>query len=478
MIRQLLLNRKNWDKTAIIDGDKHYTYRDLAKKAIAIQEQLIRPGNVAIFLPSGTDYIAAFFGTLMAGMVAFPINCQLTKYEVLPLLAQASVYTVITCEKYRSVFEDVALQVLYVEKLTELGNESLPSIVDVDEHKQMVLLNTSGTTGNPKIVQLSEKNIAVSTLAYLDKMDYETGDVRYVIATPFSSAYGILALTACVIKAFPIVLLQEAFTLDALYRAVETYRVTHYEGGVMVAILMDQLAGRPIRYDIRSLRYFGLAGSKISADILHRLSKAFPQIEFWTGYGMTEASPLIAKPDKKMLPEKFASVGTAIKGETILIEVDGTLTSTPYTNGEIVVKGPNVMMGYLHNKKETDKVIKNGYLHTGDIGYLDEDGYLYICGRKKNLIIVRGFNVHAEEVEACILNSKLAKDCFVYGQTDAAGNETVCADIVPAEPDIRVQDIRHYCGVHLSSYKQPQQIRLLNKIEKTATGKNKKGSSQ
>ena len=153
MIRQLLLNRKNWDKTAIIDGDKHYTYRDLAKKAIAIQEQLIRPGNVAIFLPSGTDYIAAFFGTLMAGMVAFPINCQLTKYEVLPLLAQASVYTVITCEKYRSVFEDVALQVLYVEKLTELGNESLPSIVDVDEHKQMDLLNTTGTTANPKIVQ-------------------------------------------------------------------------------------------------------------------------------------------------------------------------------------------------------------------------------------------------------------------------------------------------------------------------------------
>ena len=149
------------------------------------------------------------------------------------------------------------------------------------------------------------------------------------------------------------------------------------------------------------------------------------------------------------------------------------MTSEPYIRGEIVVKGPNVMLGYYQNEEETRKILKNGFLYTGDIGYLDDEGYLYICGRKKNVIIVRGFNVYPEEVEACILDSRLAADCVVYGETDAGGDEFVCADIVPAE-QVREEDIRAYFRAHLSAHKQPRKIRLLSSIEKTATGKSRK----
>lgn len=131
------------------------------------------------------------------------------------------------------------------------------------------------------------------------------------------------------------------------------------------------------------------------------------------------------------------------------------------------------MLGYYENEEETNKVIKNGFLYTGDIGYLDEDGYLYICGRKKNVIMVRGFSVYAEEIESCILNSRLVRDCCVYGSRDELGNETVCADVVPASGQIGEEELRAYCRKHLSGYKQPRKIQVVEELEKTTTGKNK-----
>ena len=480
MIRNSLLNRKNWDNTAVIDEKKYYSYRDLAQKSIAIQRRLPQKQreNIGIFLPNSGNYIAALFGVIMSGMTAFPLNIQLTVHEIDPLLAQADVHALITSKTYRSLFEDIietaSVQVIYVEELpeTECGAFHLPEDVGVDE--PMILLSTSGTTGKAKIVQLSEKNVASSTLAYIDKMDFEKipeNELRAILGTPFCSAYGLMVLTACVIKSIPVVILKEAFTLDMLYKAAEEHKVTHFEGGVSVGLLMEQMAGRPVPYDISSFRYFGLAGSKISSNTLRRLTKSYPGVEFWPGYGMSEAGPLIAKPDKKVDMNKLDSVGTGIDCVTIKMDVNGVLTDTPHTRGEIVVKGPNVMLGYYKNEEETRKILKDGYLYTGDIGYLDEDGYLYICGRKKNVIIVRGLNVHAEEVEACILNSGLVKDCIVYGGTDSLENEIVCVDMIPMTAQIQTEEIYSYCKEHLANYKQPKRIKMIDTIRKTATGK-------
>lgn len=491
MIRDLLLRRKDQERTALIENGRVVSYRALTEKAEAVR-QLFAGGEtetIAVYLPDGEAFIAAFFGILMAGMTVFPLSTKLTEYEILPLLNQADAHTILTAAHYAPLFEALSpefpgcFRILYIGEYAAHSHQDILPAAKAGIHKPMLLLGTSGTTGNAKIVQLSESNLSYCVLSYLSKMDYDkyaSVPIRYFIAAPYSSIYGLLILAACLTKGFPIICMQEPFSLDVLYKAAEQYQVTHYEGGVIAAVLMDQLAGRKIPYDIRSFRYFGLAGSKVSPDILHRLSKSFLSIEFWTGYGMTEASPLITKPYKKMDPEKFASVGTALKGETLLVEADGQKTDKPYIRGEILVKGPNVMLGYCNNQKETDKIIKDGFLYTGDIGYLDKDGYLYICGRKKNVIIVRGFNVYAEEVEACLMNCPLVKDCIVYGESDGKGNERVCADIVPAayasceEAGPSIEELHSYFRTHLSAYKQPQKIRLLDRIEKTATGKNKK----
>lgn len=381
MIRRLPTDRENWGDVAIIEDGKAASYRDLARKALAIQRLLPRgrAENVAILLPNGGNYVAAFYGVVMSGMPALPLHALMTKHEIFPLLAQASVRTVVSSEAFRPVFADAAgdgtpdLNVIYVEQLPAYHGDELPALAAASGDEQMVLLGTSGTTGKSKIVRLSENNVQAAVLGYIDKMDFSGIEgIRFVLGVPFSSAYGMMILSVCLMHSFPIVAMNGGFTLDAFYRTVEA---------------------------------------------------------------------------------------------------DGAITGVPHTRGEIVVRGPNVMLGYYNDREETDKVLKNGYLYTGDIGYLDEDGDLYICGRKKNIIIVRGFNVHPEEVEECILNSALAADCRVYGRTDASGNEIICADVVPTDPQVGERDIRAFCFTHLAEYKQPQTIRICDEIGKTAAGK-------
>ncbi|MGL5513358.1 MAG: class I adenylate-forming enzyme family protein [Sporomusa sp.] len=474
------MNQENWEKAAVIKGADKILYRNIAQKARAIQKALPQgqAENIAIFLPNGADYIAAFFATIMSGMIAFPLNVVLTKHEIIALLKQAGVRTIITSSMFRPIFATMADHyiILYVEELPPNADEKTLKLINVEDNKPMVFLSTSGTTGKAKIVQLSGKNIETAVLGYIDKMNFEgiaTSDFRYILAAPFSSAYGIMILFACLMKSFPIVLLAGDFTMDMFYKTVQAHKVTHYEGGELVIILMEQMAGRPIPYDISSLKYFGFGGGKVSENTIRNLLVAYPEVAFFLGYGMTEAAPLITKHRRTRL-EKVASVGNTIKGVEIAIEADGVIVNTPNVKGEIIVRGPNVMLGYYDNEEETNKILKNGYLYTGDIGYLDEDGYLYICGRKKNIIITRGFNVQPEEVEECLLNSLLVKECFVYGQTDAFGNEMICADVVLMQPNVQMKEIRDYCDSHLAGYKRPQKIYICEEIKKNVTGKIKR----
>ena len=481
MIRDLLLNCTDRNRIAVMERTRNTTYLELVKQTEMVRGQLPLQtrAHIAIFLPDGGSYIAALFAVYMAGMTAFPLNSRLTRHEIMPLLKQASVSVVLTSGLFRELWGSIGeemetLTVIDVDDIPDCGHSIQTPVRPADPDQPMLMLTTSGTTGKAKIVMLSERNFEHSVLAYIDKMDFESRpeeETKFVMGTPLSAIYGLMVLTACLIKSFPIVILGDVFTLDMFYKVVEEHRVTHYEGGVSVGLMMEQMAGRPIPYDISSLRYFGVAGSKITGDTLLRLIEAYPGTEYWPGYGMTEASPLISKPYKKVRKDKLDSVGTVIRGMTVMLDVDGILTDKPYIRGEVVAKGPNIMMGYYENEEETRRIIKDGYLYTGDIGYFDEDGYLYLCGRKKNVIMTRGFSVYAEEIEACIMNSRLVKDCVVYGEQDTFGNEVVCADLVLRFPDIQMSDIHLYCQEHLSGYKQPQRLKIVDEIKKTVTGK-------
>ncbi|MDR2025907.1 MAG: acyl--CoA ligase [Hungatella sp.] len=475
MLDKLVPSQFHMDKTAVIDMERSFTFLDLSERIAAIQHCLPKEqgSKVAIYLPNNFDHVAAFWSLVISGMIIIPINIQMTEHEIITLLEQADVCAVITTNQNYNFFNKLSLDIVYVEDIIMDGIGGHPMVHPRDSDAPMVFLCTSGTTGNAKIVQLSQCNIETSVLGFIDKMNYdgETEDIKIVLATLLTTSYGIMMLSVFMIRGVTIVLLPGKFTLETLYKIVEAHRVTHYEGGNLVPQLMNQLKDRPNPYNISSLKYICFGGSKMTADEMKSLTSAYPQIKFCLGYGMSEAAAMISKQQLPGPLKKIESSGTAIKGVEIAVEVDGRIMKEPYVKGEFVIKGANVMLGYYNNKVETDKVLQNGYLYTGDIGYLDEEGYVYISGRIKNIINIRGFNVHPEEIEECLLGSKLVKDCVVYGEIDAHAQEIVCANVMPSDINVTLEEIKEYCASHLAEYKWPKKIQFCDSIMRNVAGK-------
>ena len=490
MIRNALQTWRGHDTEAAL-GEKTISYGELARQAAVLQACLpcdLAGSIAAVYLPDGSDFLAALFAVLQAGWAALPLSNRLKEKEVSDLVSRVPVKVVFTAKKLLSLCrkavencQDTPLllctEEILLSDIRPLTIEEIrKSNSSVGPDSTMLLLASSGTTGRAKLVCLSEANIDYNVHTYLNHMGYELhGDAhpRYVLGTPFSGIYGLLVAFSCITRGFPMLSMADDFTLDSFYRAVQDFKLSHYEGGTLAALLICRTLDHPSCYDISTLKYFGFGGSKAPAGTLEHLSEAFPQIRFWSGYGMTEASPLIAQPFQVLPFEKLESVGVPLPGAEIRLETEGGLTDEPDSPGEIVVRGPNVMRGYYEDEEATREIMRDGWLHTGDIGYFDKDGYLYICGRKKNMILVRGFNVYPEEVETCLISCPLVKDCVVYGTEDEEGLETVCADVVPAADKVSLDSIRAWCASYLADFKCPRRIQLVEGINKTVTGKNK-----
>lgn len=482
-IKKLLL--KNPDgRTAAIAGDEAITYGRLAAETERMKELFSRLDAevIAIFLPNGVRFLSALFGVIYAGKTAFPLNTALVGGELAGLLAHANVRAVVSEEGCRGILETAreaaGLEFQIITEKTEQSDTTCECGHRTREqaapNEAMLLLNTSGTTGNIKIVGLSQVNIESNVRAYLNKVDFERyGGDKYILAAPFSSAYGIMIIFASIIKGFTLIALRENENPLGMLALAKKHEAVYYEGGSSMLIMLDMIV-RNKSANIEYPKYFGFGGSRVSAEILRRLMRTFPDKDFCLGYGMTEASPLITKFSKHASIEKADSVGTPIDNELVLIKTGDGLTDSPNVIGEILVSGPNVTLGYINNERETQKAYQNGFLHTGDIGYFDDDGYLYLCGRKKNIIIVRGFNVYPDEIEDVLMSGGAAVDCFVYGEQDESGNERVCADVVPASNAVKKEELMELCRMRLAQYKLPEKINIVENITKTLNGKNRR----
>jgi len=481
MIRNTFLINDYKDKIAIIENDRAITYREIAQKSFAVHSIFhgLSDTRIAIFLPAGADYIFSLFGIISAGLTAFPINITSTELELSSVLSQADISFIITNNEYRHLISGIPDNKIILADNIEPDNAK-PELCVISPDAPMLLLSTSGTTGKAKLVMLSEKNLECSVFGYLDRVDftsYHDDEVRYIEGVPLTSAYGLFILFAILYSGFTLVNSHSIFTIDGLFRTIEKHKVTHYEGGTAIFSLLEYAIGKELPYDISSLRHIAYGGSGASAEQLTKISNAYPWIELQTGYGMTETSPMITKTKFNMPPDKFSTVGMAMDCADIVVKYNGELTKEPNTKGEILVRGDNVMLGYYNDDDATSAIIHDGYLHTGDVGYCDTDGYWYICGRVKNIILVRGFTVYAEDIENCLKSCDLVNDCLVFGEPDDVSGERICADIVPANACVTVDDIVSWCSAKLSSYKLPSRVRFVDNIKKTSTGKPERSQS-
>jgi long-chain acyl-CoA synthetase len=340
-------------------------------------------------------------------------------------------------------------------------------IVPQEDADLAVVLYTAGTTGRPKGVALSHGNLVSNARAAASL--YELDRTAWALSVlPLSHSYGLTVMNAGNILGTKGVLLRW-FTPDGVLETIERFRVQSMAGvpTMYVYLLNYPEAGR---FDTSSMRSWGSGAAPLPLEIVEPFEKKFGG-RLMEGYGLTEASPVVSAHRLSGI-RKLGSVGQPIPGVEVVILDDDDRPVPTGEIGEVCVRGPNVMLGYYRLPEETAKTLRNGWLHTGDVGRLDEDGFLYIVERKKDLIIRGGFNVYPREVEEVLYAHPFVAEAAVVGMRDALMGEEVLA-FVTLKPGavVDADDLIAFCQTRLAKFKCPKQVRFVEALPKSPIGK-------
>lgn len=473
----------------LIYEDKEYTNTYIDETSSQLAHSLIDIGvtkgdRVIITMPNSPEVVTGFNGVIKCGAVVVPIMPLLQAPEINYIAEDCQPKVVLTTELLLpKVLEavkglDQPPKVVTIDNpdsshtlLTEMNKASkIAPEVSIGENDEAALLYTAGTTGNPKGVMLTHKNLysnakAASETASILKL--KEGRVALGVL-PFSHAFGFTMMNVTLFLGDKNVLLPQFDPVKVL-EAIEKHKVTH---SAMVPAMFHALYHHPDadKYDTSS--FFAVTSG--SAALPQQLAKDF-QRKFsciiLEGYGLSEAAPIVTATDpmKKIKP---GSVGTPLQGiEIAVVDEDGNHLP-PNEVGELIVSGPNVLKGYYGKPEETKETLKDGWLYTGDMARIDEDGYLFIVDRKKDLIIRGGFNIYPRELEELFMTHPDVADAGVVGVQSPSMGEEVAAYIVKHRGSTLTEEgLKEFCQDKLAKYKTPRFIKFVGYMPRNLIGK-------
>lgn len=479
--------RRYADKPALIFKDQEISFARLADRvgryAALFQQVGIHKGDrIGFQLPNGPEAVYCYLACFYVGAVGVPLDFMLKEDEVRSCLGHAEVKVFIyqprraaDPAKWRAALPALksVLTVgngqpaeLDLNKLADqAGSEYQP--VETADADPALIMYTSGTTGKPKGILLNTRHLTGSPAAMKHFVDLTDHDVK-LAAIPFSHIGGFIYIQNCIHFGITLVIMDRFQPFEFLAN-VERYRVTCFH--IVPPMYNALLTLKEIeRFDLSSLRWVVVFGAPSSPDILKRFHQYIPNAKLLNGWGMTETSP--PNTVTPLDSDNIQSVGkSAPHCEIRVVDEQGQECSAG-TIGEIVISGWIVMDGYYKEPEETAQVLRDGWLHTGDLGRFDTEGYLYIVGRKKEMIKVAGQIVYAPEVEAALLKHEQVAEAAVVGVEDELKGEAVRAFVVlHAQADVTADDLRGFCREHLANFKVPQAITIKDGLPKNRTGK-------
>jgi long-chain acyl-CoA synthetase len=454
-ILQHTARERGWG-TALRFGELQITYAELAvlssQLASALRCYCPDGHHVGLHASNSIEYVVGYFAILQAGGVVVPTPASLPGSRLVEEWSRGGTNMIVTTASRRDEVTDAARRagIRTLTVVTDLGRDfeildirssahsasdsttclqSTSSRPTVDQ--PALLLATSGTGDGSKRVVLSHRNVVGNARSFLQIADLSPRD-RTLIVLPLTACgtntTELLAYT--LIGAETTIYDRPAFLLSEFARLIERHDITVVNLTPYILHQMlesaDRLASR-----LRSLQRVFFASAPMPAELFRRIRQAFPWIEFYYGYGLSEASPRCCMLRHELADAKPGSSGQPLPGVELRI-VDHLGRMLPaLQQGEITVRGPNVMLGYFQRPELNRRTVQDGWLHTGDLGYLDQDGFLFVTGRKKNLIITRGINVCPEEIEQELVAHPDVADALVLGVPDSALGEAIVARIVP-----------------------------------------------
>lgn len=473
------------DKACLLVGGRTVRYREVDAESARVAAGLLSLGlergdTVAVQLPNSADFVFAYFAIMRAGLVMVPMNPLLREQEIGHLLADSGARAVLTGSPHPEevaaaagavpvfVAEGVALPD-GCRPLRELyADEPFRDVVPTSSEDTAVLLYTSGTTGRPKGAELTHLQLVFNAISSGALFGFGPDDVSLAVV-PFFHVYG-LSLIGVAVRYVSTITVMERFEAQAALEVMERDRVSIMFGVPTMyhALLQQDTSER----DLSAFRLAVSGGAAIPGEILRTVEERFGVL-LLEGYGLSE-SCATATFNRSAEDRRFLSIGKPIWGvDVVVVDEDGRrLPPGPDHVGELVVRGHNVMKGYRNNPEATAEALRDGWLHTGDLGYEDEDGYLFVVDRLKDLVIRGGYNVYPREIEEVLYTHPAISEAAVIGRPDdRLGEEVVAVVVLRPGRETTEAEVVAFCKERLAAYKYPREVRIVADLPKGSTGK-------
>jgi acyl-CoA synthetase (AMP-forming)/AMP-acid ligase II len=486
------------DKKAVWYKNRWMTYAEIDalsnKVANYLKERKIHRGDrVAILYDNSLDYVIVYFAVLKAGAIEVSLNTETIVDTLTHTLNDSGAKIIITnqrhsrslvpalsrCPDVRDVIIDQQDLSAYEEighchqiRLTDIynsGDARPPGIRGIDVDLASITY-TTGSTSTPKGVVLSHLNVVSNTRSIVEYLELTDRD-RVMVVLPFFYIYGKSLLTTHFFVGGSLVIDNRFVFPEVILRTMKNMEVTGF-AGVPSTFLILLNRSRVREYAFEKLRYITQAGGSMAASVQKKVAEVFAPARLFIMYGATEAAPRLSYLDPDVLPLKWGSIGKAISNVELFVSGQNGNPLPPHCEGEIVARGSNLMVGYWNDPVETAKVLKNGLFYTGDLGKMDEEGYLYIVGRSKDIIKAGGFQISAKEVEDALLEIDEIHEVAVVGVDDPILGEAIKAFIVLRDhAELSQAKIKKTLKTLLPVYKQPTYIEFIDSLPKGKSGK-------
>ena len=489
--------RAHSDKPAVRFNGVWKTYSEINRQADQIAAFLVqlgvKPGDrVAILLENSFDYVAAHFGALKAGAVEVSLNTELAAEGLKHLLLDCEAVVLIAGNKFsrqwsgivadlpdlkhlvldqdsRNVAESITSVPVHLLSNVFLGESSPVTPVRRIDLDLASLIYTSGSTGEPKGVMLSHLNLTSNTQSIVEYLGLRESD-RMMVVLPFYYVYGRSLLYSHFLSGGSLVIDNRfAFPVTVLNAMIE-FEVTGFAGVPSTfSILLKKTDLKSRQFP--KLRFVTQAGGGMAPALQKEIVEVFNPAKLFVMYGSTEASPRLTYVEPEVLPQKWGSIGRAIPNVEVIVADEQGRRLPVGAQGQIAARGSNIMMGYWKSPDATAEVLKHGYYYTGDLGYEDSDGYIFLTGRARDIIKAGGNRISAKEIEDVVLEIPGVLETAVIGVPDEVLGEAIKVFVVRCRPTLTEDEVKAHLQRRLPAFKHPKWVQFCDDLPKNQSGK-------
>jgi len=481
------------EKVALVSGEQRLSYSDLDEASNRVANALLKGGvargdRVAMLLSNSPEFVITFFGVVKAGAVAVPLDTNWKIAEYRSLIGHFMPKVLIGESAILELLAPVLSEIKSIEHVINsdaqnngrflsyreiMATGSARRVeVELEPDDIALITYTSGPSFSPRGAVITHKNMLKMAEVSSEGFGQTDADVMMLFALPLYHEFGLVAaMLSSFYKGATLVMVPgTGLSLDSFMEAIERENGTMYMGiPYIYALLVDTAGKEGIKHDLSSIRLWCSAGAPLPPDVASNFRKYFKHelLDVW-GLSETVCHITCSPPGSVIKP---GSVGKALRGWEVKVVDDSGRYHPPEKAGELVVRGP-MMLEYYRNPEATSEMIRDGWLYSGDIGRIDEDGYIFVTGRKKDMLIIKGQNIYPEDVESILSSHPKVAAVAVLGIPDRLRGEIVCAVVSVKKDEVAVeQELRRFCLERIASFKVPRQIMFLDSLPMDAVGK-------